>query len=187
MKSIFLSAGHGGTDPGATTVQSLGYDALGAPLKLLRREADIGVEFRNLVSFYLLRAGVPHELDGTGTQNLPLREAVVRARKHPIGVEFHTNSFASPLATGVETLSAAKDGELAGRISRAVATSLVLRNRGAKPENAGQHHRLAFVQAGGIIVELFFLSNPADLASYDARKWLAARAVAEELIREAKA
>lgn len=171
MKSIFLSAGHSGSDPGAV--------ANG------RREADIAVEFRNLVSFYLLRAGVPHELDGQGTENLPLREAVVRARRHPIGVEFHCNAAASAQATGVETLQADKHYRLGADICAALAGTLGIRNRGAKPENAGQHHRLAFVQAGGIIVELFFLTNPGDLAAYDARKWLAARAVADVLIEEA--
>lgn len=171
MKSIFLSAGHSDTDPGAV--------ANG------RREADIAVEFRNLVSFYLLRAGVPHELDGAGTENLPLREAVRKARRHPIGLEFHCNAAANPAATGVETLSGPEDFPLAADICKALAESLGIRNRGAKPENAGQHHRLAFVQAGGIIVELFFLTNAEDLAAYDARKWLAARAVADVLIAQA--
>lgn len=170
MKSIFLSAGHSNTDPGAV--------ANG------RREADIAVEFRNIVSWYLHRAGVPHELDGNGTENLPLREAVKKARKHPIGLEIHCNASA-PQATGVETLSADKDFRLATDICRAVSGALGIRNRGAKPENAGQHHRLAFVQAGGIILELFFITNPADLAAYDARKWVAARAVADLLIEEA--
>lgn len=173
MKSIFVSAGHSGTDPGAVAFR--------------RKEADIAVEFRNLVSFYLLRAGVPHELDGEGTENLPLREAVVKARKHPIGVEFHCNAAAAAAATGVECLSAPKDTALSTKICKALADSLGIRNRGAKPENAGQHHRLAFVQAGGIIVELFFITNAADLAAYDAKKWLAAEAVSEVLIAEASA
>lgn len=165
---MFLSAGHSDVDPGAV--------AFG------RREADIAVEFRNIVSFYLHRAGVPHELDGSATENLPLREAVVKARRHAIGVEFHCNAAANPAASGVETLSAPKDIALGGRICDAIAAGLGIRNRGAKPENAGQHHRLAFVQAGGIIVELFFITNRDDLAAYDARKWLAARDVAGVLI-----
>jgi N-acetylmuramoyl-L-alanine amidase len=173
MKSIFLSAGHSDTDPGAV--------AYG------RREADVVREFRNIVSFYLMRAGVPHELDGSATQNLPLREAVARARRHPIAVEFHCNAAASPSASGVETLSAPSDMLLGGRICVAIADGLAIRNRGAKPENAGQHHRLAFVQAGGIIVETFFLTSPVDVAAYDARKWLAARNVANVLIAEATA
>jgi N-acetylmuramoyl-L-alanine amidase len=173
MKSIFLSAGHSGQDPGAVAFR--------------RKEADIAVEFRNLVSFYLLRASVPHELDGKDTENLPLREAVVKAKKHPIGVEFHCNAAAAVSATGVEALSAPEDKALSAKICKALADSLGLKNRGAKPENAGQHHRLAFVQAGGIIVELFFITNPADLAAYDAKKWLAAKAVADVLIAEAQA
>ena len=65
--------------------------------------------------------------------------------------------------------------------------TLGIRDRGAKPENAGQHHRLAFVRSGGIIVELFFLTNPSDMAAYDARKWMAAREVAAVLAGEAGA
>lgn len=170
MKSVFLSAGHSNTDPGAV--------AFG------RREADIVVEFRNIVSFYLHRANVPHELDGAGTENMPLREAVIKAARHPIGVEFHCNA-GPPAASGVETLSGPGDISLGSRLCHAIAAAFDIRNRGAKPEGAGQHHRLAFVQAGGIIVELFFITNASDVWAYDSRKWLAARAVAEVLIWEA--
>lgn len=166
MKSVFVSAGHGGTDPGAV--------ANG------RREADIGTEFRNMVAFYLQRASVPHQLDGDGALNLPLRDAIARAKQHPIAVEFHCNA-ASPTATGTETLSGPANTGLGAQICAAIANTLAIKNRGAKPENAGQHHRLGFVQAGGIIVELFFITNVNDLKAYDARKWLAARAVAEVL------
>ncbi|HEY3434250.1 MAG TPA: N-acetylmuramoyl-L-alanine amidase [Solirubrobacterales bacterium] len=173
MKSIFVSAGHSNTAPGAV--------AHG------RREADIAVEFRNIVAFYLQRAGIPHELDGTGTVNLPLAKAAAAARKHPIGVEFHCNAATAASATGTECLCGPKDTALAAAISAGIAATLGIRNRGAKPENAGQHHRLAFVQAGGIIVELFFLTNAGDLAAYDARKWLAGREVAEILAAAAVA
>lgn len=171
MKGIFVSAGHSDVDPGAV--------AFG------RKEADIAVEFRNMVAFYLQREGVPHELDGKGTQNLPLKQAAASAKRFPIAVEFHCNA-ASASATGVETLSGPKDMELGGRIAQAIASALGIRNRGAKDEQSGQHSRLAFVQAGGIIVEILFITNAADLAAYDARKWLAAKAVADVLIDKAK-
>lgn len=163
---MYISAGHSNTDPGAV--------AFG------RREADIVVEFRNIVSFYLQRDKVRHELDGHGTDNMPLREVVKQSRKHRVSVEFHCNA-AGPTATGVEVLCAPKDQEVAAQICDAISSQLGIRNRGVKPENAGQHHRLAFVQAGGMIVELFFLTNKKDLAAYDARKWLAAREVARIL------
>ena len=185
MKSVFLSAGHSDKDPGATVTESRTVNAV--TTRVLRKEADIGVAFRNMVAFYLQRAGVPFELDGTGRQNLPLSVAAARARYHPIGVEFHCNAAAAITATGAECLSGPKDTLLSAQISAAIARSLGIRDRGAKPENAGQHHRLAFVQAGGIIVELFFLTNPDDLAAYDARCWLAASAVADVLIKAATA
>jgi N-acetylmuramoyl-L-alanine amidase len=170
---IYLSAGHSNTEPGAI--------AFG------RREADIAVEFRNMVAFYLRRADVPHDVDGHGQDNAPLRDTVkVTGKREGIELEFHCNANENPQATGVETLSGPKDRALGAAICTAIADALKIRNRGAKPENAGQHHRLAFVQAGGIIVELFFLTNPDDLAAYDARKWLAARAVADVLIDQAQ-
>lgn len=163
---MYISAGHSNTDPGAV--------ANG------RREADIAVEFRNIVSFYLSRDKVRHELDGSGTENLPLATVVRSSRNHRVSVEFHCNAGPAS-ANGVEVLCAPKDNDTAAQICEAISNGLGIRNRGVKPENAGQHHRLAFVRAGGMIVELFFLTNKKDLAAYDARKWLAARAVARIL------
>jgi N-acetylmuramoyl-L-alanine amidase len=167
-RRVFLSAGHSETDPGAT--------AFG------RREADIAVDFRNLVAFYLMRDGVPLELDGVGTANLPLAATVARTRQRDdLEVEFHCNAASTPTASGCETLSAARHFGIGGRLCEAIASGLGIRSRGAKPENSGQHRRLAFVQAGGIIVELFFITNPDDLRAYDQRRWLAARNVAAVL------
>ena len=172
MKTVFISAGHSSADPGAA--------AFG------RTESQIVTDFRNMVARYLAGAGVTFATDGTGSENMPLREAVKIAARHPVAVEFHLNAAANPKATGVETLSGPDDMALGSKICAAVARVLDIKNRGTKPENAGQHHRLAFVQAGGIIVELFFLTNPADLLIYETKKWLVARAVAEVLISEAQ-
>lgn len=164
---MYISAGHSNVDPGAC--------ANG------KREADIAVEFRNMVSFYLQRLNVRHELDANGTTNLPLGETVKRSRKHAVSVEFHCNASTNATATGVEVLCDPKDKKTASKICDAISTTLGIRNRGVKPENAGQHSRLAFVQAGGMIVELFFITNADDLARYESRKWVAAKAVAEAL------
>lgn len=166
MSAIFISAGHSNTDPGAV--------ANG------RRESEVVTEFRNIVAYYFRQWGVPHMTDGVGAENWSLTRAVKEAKQYDIAVEFHLNA-ASAAATGVETLSKPDDFRLAGKICDAVSTTLEIRNRGAKPENAGQHKRLAFVQAGGIIVELFFITNRSDLSKYDDRKWLAAKAVAKVL------
>lgn len=167
-KSIFISAGHSDTDPGA----------IGGGLQ----EADIAVEFRNMVSFYLSQAGIAHALDGSETENLPLTQAAELASKHDIALEFHCNAAESSAATGVEVLAAAEDMAFASQLSGTIAEALAIRDRGGKPEDSGQHKRLAFVQSGGLVVELFFISNANDREQYAARKWLAAEAVAGVLI-----
>lgn len=166
---MYISAGHSEVDPGAA--------AFG------RKEADIAVETRNIVSFYLQRDKVAHELDGIGTVNLPLSAVVKRSRTHRVSVEFHCNAGPAT-ATGVEVLCAPKDNKIAAKICEAISSTLGIRNRGVKPENAGQHHRLAFVQAGGMIVELFFITNKKDLLAYDERKWLMGREIAR-ILKEA--
>jgi N-acetylmuramoyl-L-alanine amidase len=163
--SVFISAGHSDADPGAV--------ANG------RREADVAVEFRSILVKCLSDLGIEATTDGHGKQNLPLRDAVKLAKGKQIAIEIHCNAAANKTASGVETLSAPYDMALGGKLCAAISEELNIRNRGAKPESAGQHHRLAFVQAGGIILELFFITNPNDLAAYDGRKWLAARAVAK--------
>lgn len=166
---MFISAGHSNSDPGAV--------ANG------KTEADIAVEFRNIVSFYLQQFQVPHVLDGNGTVNLPLTSAAKTAKGHKVAVEFHCNASDNPKATGVEVLCGkdADDNLLAKKIAAALSAGLGIANRGVKPENSGQHKRLAFVQAGGLIVELFFITKKTDLAAYEANKWVVGREIARVL------
>lgn len=166
MKTLFLSAGHSTSDPGA----------VGNGLK----EADVAVEIRNMVSFYLTQMGVAHALDGKGLENVPLRNAIAQARKYNIAVEFHCNAGPAT-ASGVETLSGPKGMALGKALCAAIAAALPTKNRGAKPENSGQHARLGFVQAGGLILELFFISNVDDVTNYTAKKWLVGKAIAKVL------
>lgn len=163
---IYISAGHSNSDPGAV--------ANG------RKEADIAVEFRNIVSFYLHKMKVIHGTDGQGTENLPLKIAAANAKRATLAVEFHCNAGPTT-ATGVEVLAGPNRKNMASALCALIAETIDIRNRGFKPENSGQHKRLAFVQAGGMIVELLFITNPRDLAKYDARKWVLGKAVAEFL------
>lgn len=181
MRSVFLSAGHSLKDPGA--VGSM-VNAGGRVVPL--KEADVAVEMRNIVSFYLGQMKVPHTVDGAGTANLPLGDAVKLARRAQIPVEFHCNAAASAKANGVETLSDGGDMALGAKLCAAIAGVMRTSNRGAKPEASGHHARLAFVQAGGIIVELFFISNPREVATYQAKKWLIGKAIAEVLAAHAR-
>lgn len=174
---ILLSAGHSNTDPGAVSKDG-------------RREADIAVEMRNMVAFYLMRDS-KHKVvtDGSGKTNYTLIKALqlIGLAKSDVSIEFHTNAFHLPTAKGVEALSQAKDKALSQALCRSVASNLgtTIRgnNGGWKPENAGQHKTLGFVRKGGIILELFFISNPSELKAWDERKWLVARGVAQTIMK----
>ena len=173
-KIIVLTAGHSNTDPGAVN----GSD----------READIAQDIRNIVASILRDDyGLTVRTDGEGKGNLPLREAVKLIRGSDVAIEFHTNAAASKAATGVEALSTPKNKRWCQVWSRAVAdaTGWKLRGEGGyKPDNAGQHSRLAYAQAGGIVFEPFFISNDADLKLFKERKWAICRAIATAIAME---
>ena len=133
-KIIVLTAGHSNTDPGAVN----GSD----------READIAQDMRNITASILCNDyGLTVKTDGEGKGNLPLREAVKLIRGSDVAIEFHTNAAASKAATGVEALSTSKNKRWCQVLRRAVAdaTGWKLRGEGGyKPDNAGQHSRLAY-------------------------------------------
>lgn len=170
MKTFVITAGHSNTDPGAV--------AFG------RKEADIAVDMRNMVAHYLIAAGHTVVTDGDVRDNQSLTNAVKLIPKGVVAVEFHCNA-ATPAAKGVELLAATKHKPISKQIAKAIAGVLETTIRGEdgwKPENSGQHSRLAYVQGGGIICELFFITNATELAAWDAKKWLCAKAVAQALI-----
>ena len=171
---ITITAGHSNTDPGAVN----GSD----------READLAQDMRNIVASILRNDyGLEVKTDGEGKGNLPLREAVKLIRGSDVAIEFHTNASANKSATGIEALSTVKNKRWCQVLSRAVAdvTGWKLRGEGGfKPDNAGQHSRLAYAQAGGIVFEPFFISNDNELKLFKERKWIICRAVADAVARE---
>jgi N-acetylmuramoyl-L-alanine amidase len=173
-KIIVLTAGHSNTDPGAVN----GSD----------READIAQDIRNITASILRNDyGLTVKTDGEGKGNMPLREAVKLIRGSDVAIEFHTNAAVSKAATGIEALSIVKNKRWCQVLSKAVAkvTGWKLRGDGGfKPDNAGQHSRLAYAQAGGIVFEPFFISNDADLKLFKERKWAICRAIATAIAME---
>ena len=167
-KTLFISAGHSDSDPGAV---GNGHT-----------EAAIVTQFRDMVADEL-EGRVTFSTDGRRRQNMPLRKAIDMASRHDVAVEFHCNSFSNPAATGVETLGG--DKQLGEALCEAVSDTLGIANRGAKGEASGQYSRLGFVsRGGGIIVELFFITNKQDMAAYFRHKTALAQAVARVLIDE---
>jgi N-acetylmuramoyl-L-alanine amidase len=168
-----ISAGHDARRPG---IVANGY-----------RESDIVLDFRDLVSTELAALGIRHLLDGDKGENLPLADATDIASRCDIAIEFHANG-GGPGATGVETLSRARHKPIGAALCLVTADLLAIANRGAKPEDAGQHHRLAFVSdGGGIIHELFFLSSEFDLDAYLLHQRALAHRVAGVIAEAARA
>lgn len=176
MKTITITAGHNSiSDPGAVNGNV--------------KEAEIATDMRNMVAHYLQLAGVPIRTDGKGSENQALSQACKLIAGSKVAVEFHCNA-GQKTAKGVEALSQSKDKAISQKLCKAV--SLVMGNPlrgedGWKPENSGQHSRLAYVSNGGIILELFFISNDNELSTWQQKKWLVAREVANVLIQEAAA
>lgn len=178
-KRVFISAGHGGADPGACVP---GYS-----------EAAIATDLRQRVATKLAAAGAPYLTDGPGDVNLPLPQAIKLAQTcDGPRVEFHTNAAVAPTAGGVECLSLPAHKQLAQDLARAVASVLGIATRGTdggwKSDDSGQHHRLGFCREGsGCILELFFITNPTELKSYLANRDALADVIADVLMAHAAA
>lgn len=169
---VLLSAGHSNTDPGAVNGQY--------------KEAELVTWFRNAVAYYCREAGLDVVTDGSESINQPLNQVVKMIKGTSLAVEFHLNSAANKSAIGIEALAQVRDRKISQEMCKAIhqVTGFPLRgDNGWKPENAGQHSKLAFVSGGGIILELFFISNDTELKYFLANYWLIAKAVAQVIIK----
>lgn len=175
MSIVTITAGHSNSDPGAVNCSD--------------RESEIAQDMRNIVAYYLKSKGITIRTDGDGKGNLPLPEAIKLIKGSNIAVEFHCNAAATKSAKGVEALSQTKDKVVSQKLCAAVSSVMgnpLRGDKGWKPENSGQHSRLAYVSNGGIILELFFISNDEELSIWKQKKWLIGKAVAEVLMEHVK-
>lgn len=170
-KTIVLTAGHSNTDPGAVNGK--------------RTEAQIAVEIRDGVSSILRSKGYTVINDGKERDNQSLNEAVKLIPKGILAVEVHLNASDNKLAGGIEALAKDKDKlfckNLCYNLSQVFGNKVRGSDGGWKPENSGQHSRLAYVSAGGIILETFFISNDKELKTYDDNKSLVYAVIAKTI------
>ncbi len=169
MKYV-VTAGHGGGDPGAVANDV--------------READLMAELRNIVALKLRQARHEVKTDGSLLTNLPLASAIALIPGSACAIELHTNAFTTPTARGVECISLPRDRLMSQRIAQGIAKVLETAARGDRgwiDQSQSARGRLGFVRAGGIVVETFFISNPDELAKYQARKWMVASAIVEAM------
>ena len=179
MRTVLISAGHSNVtpiDPGAVANA--------------QTEARLALRLRDAIAGKLKAAGVPTLTDGVPLQNLPLKEALALTKKADIKVEIHFNAASDPKATGIEALSKSNLSGLASDLALAISSATGLRTRGAlgwKPTNSGQHHRLVFCEAGGVILEVCFLTNLGDVQKYLVNENRIAESLAQVLENAARA
>ena len=169
---VTVTAGHSNTDPGAVNGKF--------------KEAELVSQFRNAVAYYLREAGIQYKTDGVGTLNQDLNAAIKLIKGSSVAVEFHMNAAGSKQANGIETIALPKDKKLAQDLSKAVADVFGSRLRGDNgwiDQSQSARGKLGFISNGGLIVELGFISNEAELAQFNAKYWTAAKAVAMVLIK----
>lgn len=176
---ITVTAGHGAGDPGAVEPGGV-------------REAELMADLRNIVALKL-RSMIDHtadeplhevRTDGTRVTNLPLAKALLLVPGSDVAIELHTNAFTNRSAGGVECIALPRQKLMAQKISAGIARVLEIPLRGEKgwiDQSKSARGRLAFVNAGGIIVEVFFLSNPSELTKYEKSKWMVATAIVEAI------
>ena len=172
---VTVTAGHSNKDPGAVNGKF--------------KEAELASQFRNAVAYYLREAGIQYKTDGIGTTNQDLNAAIKLIKGSSVAVEFHMNAATSKQANGIETIALPKDKKLAQDLSKAVADVFGSRLRGDNgwiDQSQSARGKLGFISNGGLIVELGFISNEAELAQFNAKYWTAAKAVAMVLIKHSK-
>jgi N-acetylmuramoyl-L-alanine amidase len=167
-KKIIISAGHGNGDPGAC--------ANG------QAEADLTLWLRDAVALELRNRGVEVIEDGPDGKNLSLRDALALVKANPLAEawEIHFNA-GPPTAKGVEVLSPVKLRNKSQDLALAISTVLQTPLRGTQgwqPPNAGAHHRLAWCEAGGGIIEVEFITHPDAIKTYLAKRAIVAQVIA---------
>lgn len=157
-KLILVSAGH-------STIPPIDSGAVGGG----HQEARLALNLRDAVAKILRARSLNVIEDGSDGQSEPLKKAVILARRSDVAIEIHFNA-GPPTANGVEVLAKKVDRELAQRLAKAISKAAGLKLRGSeggyKADNSGAHHRLAFCEAGGLIVEVCFISSASDLKKY---------------------
>lgn len=168
MKPYTVTAGHGGSDPGAV--------ANGVT------ERDLMTHLRDVVAHKLRSRGLSVRTDGEKGVNDPLASAIHLIAGSQVAIELHTNASTNPTARGVEVISLPSQKAAAQRIAAGIARVLNTRLRGDAgwiDQSQSARGRLGFVARGGMVVEVFFISNPMELVAYQALVWNVASAIVD--------
>lgn len=162
---IFISAGHNPNgikkDSGAV---ANGY-----------HEANLTVEFRNLVVKQLQKKGVKYIVDQED-ETLATYLERIQTGSGSVVLEFHFDAAANATATGTTGVigndADRLDVAFAKELIDAAATTFGIKNRGVIKENQTHRGKLGLMREKGIValVELGFITNKNDLKQYHSNK-----------------
>lgn len=160
----FLSAGH-------CNVKGPSYDP-GAPGVNGRWEADENVKLRDRVIALIKERGYSDIISDLNSESRHQHLKRIKPGNGSVVVEFHFNAGVKS-ATGTEVLVSVDadrlDKAMANELVMATSLTLGIKNRGVKSEADTRHKRLGLMREAGIValVEVCFITNPNDMASYD--------------------
>lgn len=157
MTTIYIAAGHGGTDPGATYNNRNERDEA---IKLVN--AAVALASKHLAPNHRVVI-IPHAMGYVETVQYFNRVA----GSLDVLIEVHFNANAGTAGTGVETWYGLKP--LAATLNEAVAKVMGLANRGIKYSDGFYVTRSAIAggQKSGVILEMCFINNKSDMAVFD--------------------
>lgn len=174
-RTILVSAGHDDRKKGA-----VGKGHLEADLTLALREAVIA-ELVPVKGFTVIR-------DGEAGENLALWRAAALARTADLAVEIHFNPNAN--AKGAECFGTEDTKSFCQRLAQACAKHMGRGLRGGrggyKHHSESQHKSLAFVRAGGVVLEVCWM-NRRGVEIYEQKRDLIASDIARVIRNEATA
>jgi N-acetylmuramoyl-L-alanine amidase len=171
VKVFTVTAGHDSSDPGNT------WNG--------RREAELMLELRHLVATGLRQRGHRVVEDGDRGVNWALSRAMALIPGAHLALELHTNASNNTTATGVEVVALPKHKDTAQRVAAAIGRVLNIppRRYGGWYDHAqaskDRGFQPGFSRQGGLIVEVFFQSNAAELGRYLQRRQEVATAIVD--------
>lgn len=154
-RKIVINAGHDNSDPGAVTLREADET------KLIRDQAVIALRSAGFDVY-----AVPDDLDLK--KSIAYANGILKNLNDGLCIDIHLNANSSKSASGVEAYygTSATSKVIAAALSKNVAASLGLKDRGAKPDTATHVGSLGWVRqtkAWATLVETAFITNSADM------------------------
>jgi len=169
-RKLFISAGHGGHDPGA-----LGNGYV---------EAELTIELRQLIVNELRKLGIVAITD-PNRNALAQTLAWLRGKfgDKDILLDIHWNASLSPDSRGTEVIVPDQFSDFEFGLATALLKALTdvgFRNRGVKPEGLTFRKKLGWMRpnAENVLIEVCFISNTTDMTLYQNSKNIIAKRLA---------